>query len=42
MAMALAARTVNVSDLQEDGFVEPEAQALEGGKIDLVVLGGQT
>jgi hypothetical protein len=34
------ALAIDIGDLQEEGFVEPEAQALDGGEVDLVVPGG--
>jgi hypothetical protein len=40
MDLDLEALTVTVRDLQEEGFVEPEAHARDGGEIDLVVPGG--
>src|SRR5262245_50392908 len=40
MDMDLEARTIDVRDLEEEGFMEPEAQALDGGAGDLVVQGG--
>jgi hypothetical protein len=38
--MDLEALAVNVSDLEEEGFMEPQAQARDGGQGDLVVEGG--
>jgi hypothetical protein len=40
MDMALEALTIDVRDLQGERRMEPEAQALDGGKVDLVVQGG--
>ena len=40
MAMALEALTIDVRDLQGKSLMEPEAQAIDGGKVDLVVPGG--
>jgi hypothetical protein len=39
--MALEALAIDVRDLQGEGFMEPEAQAVDGGKGDLVVQGGR-
>jgi hypothetical protein len=39
MDLDLEARAINVGDLQAEGFMEPEAQARDGGKGDLVVPG---
>jgi hypothetical protein len=39
MAMDLEARAINVGDLQDEGCMEPEAQARDGGTGDLVVQG---
>jgi hypothetical protein len=36
----LEARTIDVRDRQGESRMEPEAQALAGGKVDLVVPGG--
>ena len=41
MDMDLEAWAINVSDLEEEGFMEPEAQAIDGGEVDLVVQGGR-
>ena len=38
--MDLEARAIDVGDLQGEGFVEPESQAVDGGEVDLVVQGG--
>jgi len=38
--MDLAALPVNVRDLQEEGVMKPEAPALDGREVDLVVPGG--
>src|SRR5881628_2106324 len=40
MDMDLKALAIDVRDLEEEGFMEPEAQAIDGGKVDLVVQGG--
>jgi hypothetical protein len=40
MDMALEALAIDVRDLEEEGFMEPEAQAIDGGEVDLVVQGG--
>lgn len=40
MDMDLEALAVDVRDLQGEGFLEPEAQAINGGEIRLVVEGG--
>ncbi len=40
MDMDLEALAINVRDLEEEGFMEPEAQAIDGGEIDLIVEGG--
>jgi hypothetical protein len=37
MDMDLEALTINVRDLKVQGFMESEAQAIDGGKVDLVV-----
>jgi hypothetical protein len=37
MPMALATLTVNVGTLQGEGFMKPEAQAIDGGKVNLMV-----
>jgi len=37
--MDLEALPVNSGDLQGEGFMEPEAQAIDGGEVDLVVQG---
>ena len=37
--MDLEALAINIGDLQEEGFMEPEAQAIDGGEVDLVVQG---
>jgi hypothetical protein len=38
--MDLEALAIDVRDLQREGFMEPEAQAVDGGEVDLVVHGG--
>jgi hypothetical protein len=38
--MDLEALAIEVGDLQEEGFMEPQAQAVDGGEGDLVVPGG--
>ena len=38
--MDLEALAIDVRDLQGEGFLEPEAQAVDGGAVDLVVQGG--
>jgi len=40
MDMDLEALAVNVGDLQGEDLMEPEAQARDGGEVDLVVQGG--
>ena len=35
----LEALPINSGDLEEEGFMEPEAQAIHGGEVDLVVQG---
>jgi hypothetical protein len=40
MDMDLETRAVNVRDLEEEGFLEPEAQARDGGEGDVVVERG--
>ena len=40
MDMDLEALAINSGDLQEEGFMEPEAQAIDGREVDLVVQGG--
>src|SRR5262245_34600135 len=40
VAMALEALPVNVRDRQEEGVMKPEAQAIDGREVDLVVHGG--
>jgi hypothetical protein len=40
MDMDLEALTIDVRDLEVASLMEPEAQALDGGKVDLVVQGG--
>jgi hypothetical protein len=37
--MDLETLAINVGDLQEESFMEPEAQALDRGEGDLVVQG---
>jgi hypothetical protein len=39
MDMDLEALPVNIGDLKGKGFLEPEAQAVDGGEVDLVVQG---
>jgi hypothetical protein len=38
--MAREALASEVGDRQEERFMEPEAQAVDGGEVDLVVQGG--
>jgi hypothetical protein len=38
--MDLETWAIDVGDLQEEGFVESESQAIDGGAVDLVVQGG--
>jgi len=38
--MDLEALPVNIGDLQGEGFMESEAQAIDGGEGDLVMYGG--
>jgi hypothetical protein len=38
--MDLEALAIDVGDLEEEGFLEPEAQAVDGGEVDLVVERG--
>jgi hypothetical protein len=38
--MDLEALAIDVRDLEGEGFMEPEAQARDGGEIDLIVKGG--
>jgi hypothetical protein len=38
--MDLETRAIDVGDLEKEGFVEPQAQAIDGGEVDLVVPGG--
>jgi hypothetical protein len=38
--MDLEARAIDVGDLEEKSFVEPEAQAVDSREVDLVVQGG--
>jgi hypothetical protein len=38
--MDLETWAIDVGDLQEEGFVESESQAIDGGEVDLVVQGG--
>ena len=40
MDLALEARAVNIGALEEEGFLEPEAQARDGGEGDVVVERG--
>jgi hypothetical protein len=37
--MDLEARAIDVRDLEVEGFMEPESQAVDGGEVDLVVPG---
>jgi hypothetical protein len=37
MDMDLEALAVDVRDLEGEGFMEPEAQAIDRGEVDLVV-----
>jgi hypothetical protein len=41
VAMALEALAVNVGDLQGEGLVAPQSQAIDGGAVDVVVQGGR-
>jgi hypothetical protein len=38
--MDLETLAIDVGDLKEEAFVEPEAQAIDGGEVRLVVEGG--
>ena len=38
--MDLEALTIDVGDLQEEGFVKPESQAIDRGEVGLVMPGG--
>jgi hypothetical protein len=38
--MDLEALAIDVGNLEEEGFMEPEAQAVDSGEVDLVVEGG--
>jgi len=38
--MDLQALTIDVGNLQEEGFVKPESQAIDRGEVDLVMPGG--
>jgi hypothetical protein len=38
--MDLEALAIAVRDLEEEGFLEPEPQAIEGGEVDVIVEGG--
>jgi len=40
MDMDLEALAIDVRDLEEEGFMEPEAQAIDRGEVDLVVERG--
>jgi hypothetical protein len=40
MDVDLEALPIDVRDLEGEGLMEPEAQAIDGGKVDLVVQGG--
>jgi hypothetical protein len=40
MDLALEARAIEVRDLEAEGFMEPAAQARDGGEVDLVVQRG--
>jgi hypothetical protein len=40
MDLDLEARAVHIGDLEEEGFMEPEAQAINGGEVDVVVERG--
>ena len=40
MDMDLEALPVNIRDLEGEGFMEPEAQAIDRGEVDLIVEGG--
>jgi hypothetical protein len=37
--MDLEALAIDVRDLQEEGFMEPKSQAIDGGEVDLIVEG---
>jgi hypothetical protein len=37
----LEARAIDVGDLEKERFMKPEAQAVDGGAVDLVVQGGR-
>ena len=39
MDMDLETLAIDIRDLQGEGFMEPEAQAVDGGEVDLVVQG---
>jgi hypothetical protein len=39
MDMDLETLAIAVRDLQKEGFMEPQSQAVNGGEIDLVVQG---
>jgi hypothetical protein len=39
MDMDLEALTVEVRNLQGEGFMEPESQAIDGGEVDLIMQG---
>jgi hypothetical protein len=41
MDMDQEARAIDVRDLEGKGFVQPEAQAIDGGEVDLVVEGSR-
>jgi hypothetical protein len=38
--MDLETLAIDVRDLEREGFMEPEAQAIDGGEVDLIVQGG--
>src|SRR5262245_40065853 len=40
MDLDLEALAVNIGDLQGQGFMEPEAQAIDGSEVDLSMQGG--
>jgi hypothetical protein len=40
MDMDLETLAIDVRDLEGEGFMEPEAQAIDGGEVDVVVEGG--
>jgi hypothetical protein len=38
--MDLEALAIDIGDLEVEGFMEPESQAVDGGEVDLIVQGG--